>query len=108
MVLVMVVPTFAPIIIGTALCKVMDPEATKATTSDVEVELLCNIAVISSPIKSPLKGLAVANKIVSATFLPTCCKEEVIRSNANKKSSSAPRMYSTRRMFTTFAFDSID
>lgn len=40
MVLVIVVPTFAPIIIGIALSMVMEPEATSATTIAVVVELL--------------------------------------------------------------------
>lgn len=40
MVLVMVVPTLAPIIMGMALSKVIEPEATKATTMAVVVELL--------------------------------------------------------------------
>lgn len=39
-VLVMVVPTFAPMMIGMALSNVIDPEATKATTNAVVVELL--------------------------------------------------------------------
>ncbi len=90
MVLVIVVPTFAPMMIGIALCKVMDPEATRATTNDVVVELLCSIAVISNPIKSPVNGFAVASKIVSPTFFPICCSEEIIRSRANKKSMNAP------------------
>lgn len=39
-VLVIVVPTFAPIMIGVALCSVIDPDATNATTREVVVELL--------------------------------------------------------------------
>lgn len=92
MVLVMVVPTLAPIIIGIALCKVIDPEATRATTKEVVVELLCSIAVINKPMNNPVKGFAVANKIVSATFFPTCCSDDVIKSRANKKRMNAPRM----------------
>ena len=53
-VLVIVVPMLAPIMIGTAFCRVMEPDATKATTRDVVVELLCNIAVISNPINKPV------------------------------------------------------
>ena len=92
MVLVIVVPTFAPIIIGVALCKVIEPEATSATTRDVVVELLWSIAVTSKPINNAVKGLDVACKIVSATFFPMCCRDEVIRSIANKKRRKAPRM----------------
>ena len=40
MVLVMVVPTLAPMIIGTAPSIVIDPDATKATTMEVTAELL--------------------------------------------------------------------
>ena len=40
MVLVIVVPTFAPIMMGMALSMVIEPEATNATTIAVVVELL--------------------------------------------------------------------
>jgi len=39
-VLVIVVPTFAPMMMGTADCRFNDPAATIATTSAVVVELL--------------------------------------------------------------------
>lgn len=91
-VLVMVVPMFAPMMMGIALCSVIDPEATSATTSEVVVELLCNIAVIRRPMNKPVKGFEVASKIVSATFLPRCCSEEVMRSSENKNRMNAPRM----------------
>lgn len=71
-VLVMVVPIFAPIMMGIALWRVMEPDATSATTKDVVVELLCNIAVVNNPINSPVNGFEVAIKIVSATLLPMC------------------------------------
>lgn len=70
--LVMVVPTFAPIMIGIALSNVIAPEATNATTSDVVVELLCSIAVMSKPMNKPANGFDVANKMVSATLPPRC------------------------------------
>jgi hypothetical protein len=91
-VLVIVVPTLAPIMIGIALCNVRDPDATSATTTDVVVELLCNIAVISNPMNSPVKGFEVANRIVSVAFLPMCCNDDVIRSKANRKRTKAPRI----------------
>jgi len=72
MALVMVVPTLAPIMMGMELCTVMEPEATSATTSDVVVELLWSMAVISRPMKRPLNGLAVASRMVSAMLLPRC------------------------------------
>ena len=92
MVLVIVVPTLAPIMMGVAFCKVIDPDATRATTKDVVVELLWSIAVMRRPINNPVNGLAVAIRIVSATFLPICCRDEVIKSNANRKSTNAKRM----------------
>lgn len=60
MVLVIVVPTLAPMIIGMALSSVIDPEATNATTSAVVVELLWIMAVISKPMKSAVNGFEVA------------------------------------------------
>lgn len=59
-VLVIVVPTFAPIMIGMPLSSVMDPEATNATTSAVVVELLWIMAVINNPINNAVNGLEVA------------------------------------------------
>lgn len=95
MVLVMVVPILAPIIIGMALSKAIEPEATSATTIAVVVELLWIIAVISSPMKRPVKGLDVARIMVSAADLPRCCKEAIIRSSANTNSTNVPMIYST-------------
>ena len=98
----------APMIIGTALCKVIDPEATSATTSEVVVELLCNIAVIRSPMNRPVNGLEVANKMVSATFLPKCCRDDVIKSRENKNKINAPSIYTPMRTLDhTFFFGSI-
>jgi hypothetical protein len=89
------VPTFAPIIIGTALCNVKDPVATMATTRDVVVELLWIIAVMSKPINNPAKGFEVARMIVSTVSFPRCCKEEIIRSIAKRNNRRAAIMYST-------------
>lgn len=69
---VIVVPTFAPIIMGMALSRVSAFDATNATTSDVVVELLCSMAVITRPMNSPVKGLDVANRMVSETFRFRC------------------------------------
>ncbi len=68
--LVIVVPMFAPMIIGTAPCSESDPEATKATVREVVVVLLCKIAVTNNPINNPVNGFDVANKIVSLTAVP--------------------------------------
>lgn len=104
----MVVPILAPMIIGTALCKVIEPDATSATTSEVVVELLCNIAVIRSPMNKPVNGLEVASKIVSATLLPKCCREDVIRSRENKNKINAPSIYTPMRTLDhTFFLGSI-
>jgi len=107
-VLVIVVPMFAPMIIGTALCRVIDPDATRATTSDVVVELLCSIAVMRSPMNNPVNGLDVANSIVSATFFPKCCSDDVIKSSANRNRINAPRIYRPMRtLIHTFFVGSV-
>ena len=59
-VLVSVVPTFAPMIMGIASLKPIEPEATIATTIEVLVLLLCIKAVINKPINKPIKGLEVS------------------------------------------------
>lgn len=89
----MVVPIFAPMMIGIALSRAIASVATSATTNDVVVELLCNMAVMSNPMKRPVNGLDVANNIVSATFFFMCCNEDVIRSSAKRNNRNAPRMY---------------
>src|SRR5688572_12237025 len=98
MVLVMVVPTLAPMIMGMALSMVMDPEATNATTMAVVVELLWIMAVMSRPMNNPVNGLEVARIIVSAAVLPRCCKDETMRSSAKMNSTRVPAMYSTFRI----------
>jgi hypothetical protein len=97
-VLVMVVPTLAPMMMGIALSIVIDPEATNATTNAVVVELLWIMAVISRPMNNPVNGLEVARMMVSAADLPKCCRDDTIRSSANTKSISVPMMYNTLRM----------
>ncbi len=64
---VMVVPMFAPMIMGMALSSVSAPEETSATTRDVVVELLCNIAVITNPMNKHVNGYGVPKKIVTET-----------------------------------------
>jgi len=59
-ILVIVVPILAPITIGMALLKVIEPVATAVTTIAVVVELLWIIAVMISPANSPMKGLDAA------------------------------------------------
>lgn len=71
-VLVMVVPIFAPMIIGIAPSNESEPEATSATIMEVVAELLCIMAVIKRPINKAVNGLEVASKIVSAAVFPNC------------------------------------
>lgn len=92
MVLVIVVPTLAPIITGVAFSRVMEPEATNATVREVVVELLCNIAVMSRPINNPVNGFAVANTMVLMTFLPKCWRDEVMSSSAKRNSRKLATM----------------
>lgn len=81
----MVVPMLAPITIGIALVKSIDPLATMATIIDVVVELLCKIAVANNPINKLIKGLEVTESIGFTLPLPKCPKEEISRSIENKK-----------------------
>lgn len=92
MVLVIVVPTLAPIITGVAFSRVIEPEATRATVNEVVVELLCNIAVISSPMNSPVNGFAVAKTMVLMTFLPRCWRDEVMSSSAKRNNRKLATM----------------
>ena len=69
-VLVRVVPIFAPMMIGIAPSNDIDPEATAATVIEVEVELLWMIAVINNPINNPMKGFDVAKRIDWAMSSP--------------------------------------
>jgi len=57
--LVSVVPIFAPMIIGMACAKSIDPDATIATIMEVVVELLCIMAVVTIPMNKLIKGLLV-------------------------------------------------
>jgi len=69
-VLVMLVPILAPIIIGMALLSERKLLPTRATTIDVEVEELWMMLVDKIPIKSPTKGLFVADIIFSTKSFP--------------------------------------
>ena len=74
-VLVMVVPMFAPIIIGIAPATEMAPPATMLTMMDVVVEELCTIAVARSPMNRPTKGEAVVLRICSEKPVPKSLTE---------------------------------
>lgn len=71
-VLVIVVPTFAPMMMGIALSIVMEPDATSATTKAVVVELLWIMAVINRPMNNAVNGFDVAWMMVSAADFPMC------------------------------------
>jgi len=68
--LVIVVPILAPITMGMASGMFMDPLATIATITDVVVELLCTIDVMSKPMNNPTKGLEVTEIIDLMVSLP--------------------------------------
>lgn len=82
----------APMMMGMAPRKEIEPDATSATTIDVVAELLCKMAATNNPINKPMKGLVVASRIVSAAVLPKYCSDEIIRSSAKKNMRSAPIM----------------
>ncbi len=58
--LVIVVPILAPIMIGIALLRLIEPVATAVTTIVVVVELLWIKAVIIRPVNRPIYGLEAA------------------------------------------------
>ena len=78
-VLVMLVPKFAPNIIGTALDIVKTPPATKPTARVVVKEELWTRLVAKMPINSATKGLDVVEINVSANFSPNISKPADIR-----------------------------
>ena len=63
-VLVRVVPIFAPITMGIASLRSMALAATAATNIEVVVELLCSNAVERRPINRPMNGFSIAPKII--------------------------------------------
>jgi len=81
---VIVVPIFAPIIIGIALVTVIVPAATKPTVIEVVTELDWITAVASSPINKPVKGLLVVLINILANPVPKPLREELRSSIPNK------------------------
>lgn len=96
--LVIVVPTLAPMMIGTALSSEIDWDATSATAMDVVVELLCTMAVASTPMRKPVKGLDVATMIDSVAIGLSCLSADVIRSMAKRNNNSTAAMYNPLRI----------
>lgn len=92
-VLVIVVPILAPMIMGMALRIETEEEATKATTSEVVVELLWIMAVSNKPMKRPVNGFEVAWIMVCEAEPLRCCSEAIIRSTANMKTIREARIY---------------
>jgi hypothetical protein len=90
--LVSVVPIFAPMMIGIALCKSIDPEATSATIIEVVVELLCINAVTSSPIKRLIKGFAVTSRIEATVEAPMYPRDVTSRSIDVRNIARVPPM----------------
>lgn len=84
-VLVIVVPMLAPIIIGTAVFRSIDDDATAVTIMAVVVELLCIKAVDNSPINRPINGLEAALIISSIAPSPVSLNDSPMRSRANRK-----------------------
>ena len=64
----MVVPTFAPIIIGIDAVRLKIPEFTRLTTIIVVVAELCVATVIKKPTINPLNGLSVNFSIIFLKF----------------------------------------
>ncbi|KXK25472.1 MAG: hypothetical protein UZ12_BCD005001615 [Bacteroidetes bacterium OLB12] len=92
MVLVMVVPTLAPIIMGIALLSDIEPVAINATAMAVVAELLWMSAVTSKPMNKPVNGLDVVKTITSAASCPRCWSEDIMSSSAKRKISNAASM----------------
>jgi hypothetical protein len=97
MVLVIVVPTLAPMMMGIALSSEIDWDATSATAIEVVVELLCTIAVARTPMRKLVKGFEVATIIDSVAMGLRFLSAEVIRSIEYKNNNSTPVMYNPLR-----------
>ena len=90
--LVSVVPILAPIMMGIALCRSNDPEATNATIMEVVVELLWISAVTSRPIKRLIKGLAVTSSIDATVPAPIYPRDVTSRSMETRNNANVPPM----------------
>ena len=87
----MVVPIFAPIIMGMACRKVISPELTKPTTITVVAEELWITAVTPSPVSKPIKALLVSRLKMFLSPLPARrSKESPIMLIPNKNRLSPP------------------
>jgi hypothetical protein len=75
---------------GTALSREIDRDATSATAMEVVVELLCSIAVVRIPIRNPVKGFDVATMIDLVASGLKCPSADAIRSMAKRNNTSTP------------------
>ena len=55
------------------------------------------MAVTRRPMNKPVNGFDVAMMIVSAALAPRCCNDEIIKSNARRKTNNAASMYAVFR-----------
>ena len=83
--MVIVVPIFAPMIIGTAFVILSAPPETIATTMAVVAEELWIIEVARRPIMRPVNGFEVVLIRSSAKPFPRSLKESPMRLMATKK-----------------------
>ncbi len=91
-VLVTVVPMFAPITIGTALAtgSGFSGAATRPTIREVVTDELCTIVVARMPTISPRKGFAVAAKKESSSRCPSDLKPSPRPFTPSRKRKSRP------------------
>ena len=90
--LVIVVPILAPITIGMAVDRSIEPDATIATAIDVVVELLCIMAVIINPINKLIKGFSANVKKERMVSSPICLAKLTNRSIEIKNSARTALM----------------
>lgn len=100
MVLVTVVPMFAPMIIGTALAigKASPGAATSPTMSAVDTEELCTMVVARMPTISPMNGFSVAAKKLSSNPPPSDLKPSPKPFTPTRKTKRRTRIAMTLRI----------
>jgi hypothetical protein len=91
MVFVMVVPMFAPMMIGTAKDMLRAPDATNPTTTVVVVDEDWMRLVARNPMMSPARGSDAVETSCSANPRPAILKAALIRSMEKKKRYSRRR-----------------
>jgi hypothetical protein len=94
---VVVVPIFAPMMMGMASSMERVPDATSPTTIVVVVEELWMMPVATNPRMSPATGSDTVLMSCSANPLPAILKAVLINSILEKKRKRRKRKYTTRR-----------